>query len=96
VPGQYRPGAFTGGGQNQNHKQERRRRCTVHYPEQFDATADHKGELTMAKEDSCGVNQGPILLNAGDKIKIIAKRIQGGGPSVTDPNQVRLRITKVS
>jgi len=50
----------------------------------------------MAKEESCGVNMGPIQLNAGDKIKIIAKRIQGGGPSVTDPNQVRLRLTKVS
>ena len=50
----------------------------------------------MPKEDSCGVNHGPFQLNAGDKIKIVAKRIQGGGPVVTDPSQVRLRITKVT
>lgn len=49
-----------------------------------------------AKGQSCKVNTGPVLLNAGDKIKIISKAIGGVSPFITRSNSVRLRLTKTS
>jgi len=49
-----------------------------------------------AKSQSCKVNTGPVLLNAGDKIKIISKAIGGTAPFITRSQSVRLRITKTS
>ena len=47
-----------------------------------------------AKAKSCRVNTGPVLLQAGDKIKTVSKSIGGVAPFISRSNSVRLRIIK--